>query len=61
MSRKDYSYMFRRLAFVLVWILSLLVPATLEADESSASLPFLRAEQTAIARAFAPVFIFHPA
>jgi hypothetical protein len=60
MSRKDYSHMFRRLAFVLIWILSLLVPVMVEADASSASLPLLRAEQTVIARAFAPVFIFHP-
>ena len=60
MSRKDYSHMFRRLALVLVWTFSLLVPAMLEADESASSLPLFRAEQAAIARAFAPVFIFHP-
>jgi len=60
MSRKDCSPMSRRLAFVLICIISLLVPATLVADEAPASLPLFSAEQTAIARAFAPVFIFHP-
>lgn len=59
MSRKDCSPMSRRLACVLVWSFNLLVPPTLAAD-TAASVRLAPDEQTAIARAFAPVFIFHP-
>jgi len=59
MSRKDCSPMSRRFACVLVWSLNLLVTPALAAD-TTLSPPLAPEEQAAIARAFAPVFIFHP-
>jgi len=60
MSRKDSSQMTFRAALFLAWTVAALVPATLASADSSVSLPLFPAEQTAIARAFAPTFIFHP-
>jgi hypothetical protein len=60
MSRKDHSPMTRRAVLLLAWTFCALVPATLEADDSPVSPPLFSAEKTAIARAFAPLFIFHP-
>lgn len=60
MIRKDPRRTTRRAALLLIGTLGAFMPATLGADDSSASLPLIAAERIAIARAFAPVLIFHP-
>jgi hypothetical protein len=47
-------------ALLLSWLVGLMTPATLQAAGAPGPMPLLPEEQAAIARAFAPVFIFHP-
>lgn len=58
-SRKYIYTMSLRAALFLAW-LGAFAPATVHAADSPGSLPLFPEEQAAIARAFAPVLIFHP-